>query len=125
MASGNRNTLSLFTKLSSSFALTALIANSPAALAQGVWQAAVAVKRRRDLSQLADRDDHLLADVGLTRDDLRAAASAPFWSDPTDILERRVNRRRALSGFSVPPRFSQDASSKRCSSLQGAEVGYD
>jgi uncharacterized protein YjiS (DUF1127 family) len=67
-------------------------------------QLAQMVKNRRDATMLAGLDDRMLADIGLTRGDLRDAYSEPVWSDPTAILvsrahERRVNRRRASIGF--------------------------
>ena len=34
-----------------------------------------AIKHRRDIAVLADQDDYLLADIGLTRDDLRHAVA--------------------------------------------------
>ena len=53
---------------------------------------------------LAGLDDRMLADIGLTRGDLRDAYSEPVWRDPTAILvsrahERRINRRRARLGL--------------------------
>jgi len=62
------------------------------------------VKSRRDATMLAGLDDRMLADIGLTRGDLRDAYSEPVWSDPTAILvsrahERRVNRRRVSIGL--------------------------
>src|ERR1700737_618930 len=67
-------------------------------------QLALLVKNRRDATMLAGLDDRMLADIGLTRGDLRDAYSEPVWSDPTAILvsrahERRVNRRRASIGL--------------------------
>ena len=61
------------------------------------------VKSRRDTVTLAGLDDRMLADIGLTRGDVRDAVSGPVWRDPTAILvsraqERRVNRRRAVIG---------------------------
>ena len=58
------------------------------------------LKNRRDAAILTGLDDRMLADIGLTRGDLRDAYSEPVWRDPTAILvnraqERRVNRRRA------------------------------
>ena len=58
------------------------------------------LKNRRDAAILTGLDDRMLADIGLTRGDLRDAYSEPVWRDPTTILvnraqERRVNRRRA------------------------------
>jgi uncharacterized protein YjiS (DUF1127 family) len=56
-------------------------------------------KNRRDATTLAGLDDRMLADIGLTRGDVRDAFSEPVWRDPTAILvsranERRINRRR-------------------------------
>jgi len=67
-------------------------------------QFALLVKNRRDATMLAGLDDRMLADIGLTRGDLRDAYSEPVWSDPTAILvsrahERRVNRRRVSIGL--------------------------
>ena len=57
------------------------------------------LKNRRDAALLTSLDDRMLADIGLTRGDVRDAYSEPVWRDPTAILvsrahERRINRRR-------------------------------
>jgi uncharacterized protein YjiS (DUF1127 family) len=57
------------------------------------------LKNRRDAAMLTGLDDRMLADIGLTRGDVRDAYSEPVWRDPTTILvsrahERRINRRR-------------------------------
>ncbi|MDR6954000.1 uncharacterized protein YjiS (DUF1127 family) [Ancylobacter sp. 3268] len=62
---------------------------------------AKAVHRRSLLNQLGDFDDRMLKDIGLTRADLRDAASGPVWQDPTSVLvvravERRAGRRQAV-----------------------------
>lgn len=62
------------------------------------------LKNRRDAASLSGLDDRMLADIGLTRGDLRDAYSEPVWRDPTAILvsrahERRVNRRRVSIGL--------------------------
>ena len=59
------------------------------------------VQNRRDAATLAGLDDRMLADIGLTRGDVRDAVSEPVWRDPTAILvsraqERRVSRRRTV-----------------------------
>jgi uncharacterized protein YjiS (DUF1127 family) len=61
-------------------------------------------EHRRDAAFLAGLDDRMLADIGLTRGDLRDALSEPLWRDPTALLvvragERRARRRRAGSGL--------------------------
>jgi uncharacterized protein YjiS (DUF1127 family) len=36
-------------------------------------------RRRRQLQALCELDDHLLRDVGLTREDVARACTTPFW----------------------------------------------
>ena len=69
-----------------------------------VREVAQTFKNRRDAASLAGLDDRMLADIGLTRGDLRDAYSEPVWRDPTAVLvsrvhERRVNRRRTGLGL--------------------------
>jgi uncharacterized protein YjiS (DUF1127 family) len=52
------------------------------------------LKNRRDARLLAEFDSRMLADIGLTRSDLRDAYSEPLWRDPTAILVSRVKERR-------------------------------
>jgi len=71
------------------------------AVATGSVQFIKAVGRRRQLAQLGEFDERMLRDIGLTRSDLRDAASGPIWQDPTAVLvvrsvERRAARRLAL-----------------------------
>ncbi len=49
---------------------------------------------RRQAGMLASMDDRMLADIGLTRSDVRDAYAEPLWRDPTDILAGRVRDRR-------------------------------
>jgi len=52
------------------------------------------LKNRRDANTLAGLDERMLADIGLTRGDVRDAFSLSVWSDPTAVLVSRVNERR-------------------------------
>jgi len=53
----------------------------------GAFAAAWTVYRnRRQLRRLAELDDYLLADMGLSRADVEAAAVTPFYTDPTAKL---------------------------------------
>jgi uncharacterized protein YjiS (DUF1127 family) len=70
-----------------------------------------ALRNRREANVLAGLDRHMLADIGLTRADVRDAFSEPFWEDPTALLheraiERRVNHavRRAQRDLRVDER---------------------
>ena len=65
---------------------------------------AQAVRGAQDM--LASLDEHMLADIGLTRSDLRAAFSEPLWRDPTSLLVNRVHRRqyrRRVPAVAAPP----------------------
>ena len=53
------------------------------------------LKNRRDAGMLAGMDDRMLADIGLTRSDLRDAYAQPLWRDPTDMLAGRARERRS------------------------------
>ncbi|MBN8958698.1 MAG: DUF1127 domain-containing protein [Rhizobiales bacterium] len=59
-------------------------------------------KSRREMRMLAGFDDRMLADIGLTRSDLRDAVSEPLWRDPTHVLVTRVRERRAARPASHP-----------------------
>jgi uncharacterized protein YjiS (DUF1127 family) len=70
-------------------------------LIRRVAQFGRALKNRRAAASLAGFDDRMLADIGITRSDLRDAYSEPLWHDPTDVLawrasERRLRRRSAV-----------------------------
>jgi uncharacterized protein YjiS (DUF1127 family) len=56
--------------------------------------AAIRLRNRHDAMRLAALDDRMLADIGLTRCDLRDAYAEPLWHDPTDVLARRAAERR-------------------------------
>jgi hypothetical protein len=50
----------------------------------------IGLKHRQKLRRLLEDEDHKLADIGINRDDLRAALSEPLWRDPTAALTRRM-----------------------------------
>jgi uncharacterized protein YjiS (DUF1127 family) len=74
----------------------------PLWFAQAIVAAAVRLARRlvgawrhrHDAAVLAALDDHMLADIGLSRTDLNDALSEPLWRDPTAVLARRHGERR-------------------------------
>jgi uncharacterized protein YjiS (DUF1127 family) len=65
-----------------------------------------ALRNRRQVRRLADLDDHLLADIGLTRDDVAAAATVPIHEDPTRRLAATAGMRGQAGECIVlrPPR---------------------
>ena len=63
-------------------------------LAQSAKQIARARRHRREAAALAGLDRRMLADIGISRSDLRDAFSEPFWEDPTALLRERALERR-------------------------------
>ena len=53
-------------------------------------RAGTADRRPRSRSSIA----RMLADLGISRSDLRDAFSEPFWEDPTALLRERALERR-------------------------------
>jgi uncharacterized protein YjiS (DUF1127 family) len=51
-------------------------------------------RHRREAAMLAGVDGRMLADIGITRSDVRDAFSEPFWEDPTALLRERALERR-------------------------------
>jgi uncharacterized protein YjiS (DUF1127 family) len=83
--------------------------------AAAVWrrlkQLAQAYANRSDAAVLAGFDERMLADIGLTRSDVRDALAEPLWHDPTNllrarVLERRLNQYRIGFGFNETRVFS-------------------
>ncbi|MGH6742838.1 MAG: DUF1127 domain-containing protein [Bradyrhizobium sp.] len=72
-------------------ALTALGARA----GQGLRRLGKRIQNRRDATRLAELDERMLADLGLTRSDLRDAYAEPLWRDPTDVLARRSVERHS------------------------------
>jgi uncharacterized protein YjiS (DUF1127 family) len=62
-------------------------------LVQRLWRFILLVKRRQELTRLAELDDHLLADIGITRSDLAVAGREPLLRDPTKLLAQRARDR--------------------------------
>jgi uncharacterized protein YjiS (DUF1127 family) len=89
-----------------------------AAMRRHVSRLARAYRNRSDAAVLATLDERTLADMGLTRSDVRDAFAEPLWHDPTDLLraralERRLARNRVLlglkdAGVTAPPLVPQE-----------------
>jgi uncharacterized protein YjiS (DUF1127 family) len=70
------------------------IAESAGAVVLRVVDFVRAYLNRRDIHTLAGFDDRMLADIGLTKGDVRDAIAEPLWRDPTAVLVSRVRERR-------------------------------
>jgi uncharacterized protein YjiS (DUF1127 family) len=105
--------------------MTSLSQTYRGAIALGLWTVAAAImaaaigakrfaralRRRGDITALASFDDRALADIGITRSDVRDAMAEPFWRDPSALLasraaERRAHRPRAFPAFRILRRLS-------------------
>lgn len=54
-------------------------------------------KARRQVTRLQDLDDHILYDIGVTREDIAWAAGLPLADNAAQFLERRATQRRNAS----------------------------
>ena len=75
------------------FAIPALVSRA----AEVVLGVVRAYRNRLDAAILAESDARTLADLGLTRSDLRDAFAQPLWRDPTSLLRNRAGERRRRS----------------------------
>ena len=75
-------------------ALLRVFASVLAVVTHWLKEFARARRHRREANVLAGLDRHMLADIGITRTDLRDAFSEPFWDDPTALLRERALERR-------------------------------
>lgn len=78
-----------------SFSVPALLVRALNAAGAFAARALRAAKNRHSARMLARLDDRQLADIGITRSDLRDAYAEPLWEDPTSVLARRAAERRA------------------------------
>jgi len=94
-------------------ATTRVLGALAAAFAAGASRLVQTYRNRSQAAALAAFDDRMLADIGLTRGDVRDASSQPLWHDPTELLraralERRLSRHGISFGledawFAAPP----------------------
>ena len=75
-------------------ALARAFAASVAFVTYWLKQIARARRHRSEAAMLAGLDRRMLADIGITRSDVRDAFSEPFWEDPTTLLRERALERR-------------------------------
>jgi uncharacterized protein YjiS (DUF1127 family) len=74
----------------------ARVARLAAAALGGARRLAVLLRNRRETRRLAEFDDRMLSDIGLTRADVEGALAGPLWDDPSRHLGLRDRERRGL-----------------------------
>ncbi len=85
----------------------ALVRTTFAIVLNGMRKFARLLKHRRNARLVARMDDRMLADIGLSRSDVRDAYAQPLWRDPTDVLagrarDKRINRHGRVDAFQAP-----------------------
>jgi uncharacterized protein YjiS (DUF1127 family) len=95
-------------------ALVRALASLLALVSYWLKELARARRHRREARVLTGLDRRMLADIGITRSDLRDAFSEPFWDDPTALLreralERRLNHSIRRAEFDLAARRSVSA----------------
>lgn len=83
------------------------LAGLAASLAHRLDRLAAGWRHRHEAAMLSCADQHILADLGISRGDLNDALSGPPWEDPTVLLraralERRLGRHGVSHGLSLP-----------------------
>ena len=58
-------------------------------------------KAKRRIAALADFDDYMLRDIGITRDEVQWAAGLPLTVNAAVALEERAFRRRHVGSFKL------------------------
>jgi uncharacterized protein YjiS (DUF1127 family) len=85
---------------------TSIMTLSEMVSVKGVTRALInllrALKHRREIIQLADFDDHMLKDIGLTRGDVEGALAEPLVHNPSLVLVRCAERHSRAEKL-VPP----------------------
>ena len=94
-------------------ALLRVFASVLAVVTHWLKEFARARRHRRQANVLAGLDRHMLADIGITRTDVRDAFSEPFWDDPTALLRERALERRLSHAVSEARTTRVDASGGR------------
>jgi len=94
--------------LAGATALRALLALM-ALVTRWLKELARARRNRREAVKLAGLDRRMLADIGISRADVRDAFSEPFWEDPTALLRERAIERRLHRGAFRRPRTDRPA----------------
>jgi uncharacterized protein YjiS (DUF1127 family) len=74
--------------------LVGVFASLLALVTRWLKELAEARRHRREANALIGLDQRMLADIGITRADVRDAFSEPFWDDPTALLRERALERR-------------------------------
>ena len=106
----------------SRFALTTMTAPGMAVLghfARSLFDLAKALRHRREIKHLAEFDERMLADIGLTRSDVTSALDEPLTRNPSWVLVRSAERhsrsvRLAPSARPVRPVVPMVRPLKRC-----------
>jgi uncharacterized protein YjiS (DUF1127 family) len=102
-------------------ALVRVFASLLALVTRWLKELVEARKHRRQAHALVGLDHRMLADIGITRADVRDAFSEPFWDDPTALLreralERRINHAVRRAEFDIGfRRASKDQSFRQAS----------
>lgn len=58
----------------------------------------------RSYAALCEMDERTLADLGLTRSDLRDATAAGYFGDPTEVIAARARERQGQRRLASPSR---------------------
>ncbi|MBA5778352.1 DUF1127 domain-containing protein [Stappia sp. F7233] len=84
--------------------LVSLSTSAFAAMGRAIANAWKAQRNRREIRQLLEFDDHMLADIGLSRSDVVFAVLSDRFDDPSGRLVRTRNEARDAARTARPYR---------------------
>ncbi len=80
----------------------AIVSRSVRTALRQVGLFAKAVRHRREVRNLAELDERILKDMGLSRSEVDGALAEPFYRNPTTVLVRSHEHRHRVQGLVRP-----------------------
>ena len=65
------------------------------------------LQNKRALKALLDADEHLLRDIGITRDEIFQVHQLPLWKDPAVVVKRMAKERKLSVPQHLPPVYAR------------------
>jgi uncharacterized protein YjiS (DUF1127 family) len=95
------------TRFSAAHALTsrlAIVGRAAGEIARRAAALLQALEHRREVRHLAELDERILKDIGLSRSDVDSALAEPLFRHPSVLLVRSVERRSRQPGLATASR---------------------
>jgi uncharacterized protein YjiS (DUF1127 family) len=88
-----------FTSSVARFAWLAVVGRAVGALFRQISHVLTVLEHRREVRHLAELDERILKDIGLSRSDVESALLEPVFRNPSVLLVRSVERRNRVQAM--------------------------